>query len=132
MNNAVGYEVTMVFRVICVDHGTLLLEDFQRTYVVRPPVWSVDDFALLRMHLEHLGEVQCLYDIRKNLHTDEQYHSLQHLRNYIVKGQIVSWATPVDEHGKRKKYSYTQTNGDSHVSMFGPELHAVEDVPVAA
>lgn len=106
MNKAMGYAVQMQFFVVNAVsgevHGTV-----ERTYEVRPPVWTCDDEERLRMELEHLAKVECLLDIRRNLHHDDCYQSLRAVEGgFVVDGILLSWSSPV-HHGERKKHVYT-------------------------
>lgn len=74
--------------------STNVLATWIAAYEVQPPPYCVGDDVELRLHLEHLSKLQCLYNLRRQLAKyGVIFETVKSLCNTAIEGKLLSWTT---------------------------------------
>ena len=89
---SVGYRVTMMVRVYDRKTNRILKQPHSFTCVVQPPPWcSINDLAVLEMHLHHCAQLRYLLDARKRIASGDSSMADLKGKDWSVKGTMLDY-----------------------------------------
>lgn len=95
-----GYLVRMHVWAECTNTHDILIGTQFVEYTVQPPVWTQGDVVALEMHLDHLVKLRYLANLRKMVSPSTDVEKILKENNFIIRGRMASWQSPVDHEGK--------------------------------